>query len=110
MLIQTVVKDKDNMQWTHFNNSIFAKSSYKIAIFVTNFVPNFIDKYDSVNMWCRKESITSLQFALTIVRNTTLYLRNEWKHLQSQTVNYIVIPNFQKQDDSVMNLKSMISK
>lgn len=110
MLIQTVVKDKDNMQWTHFSNSVFEKFPYKIAIFMTNFAFNFIDKYDNLNMWCRKESITSLQFALTIIKNTTLYLKNEWKYLLPRTVNYIVIPNFQVQNVSVMNLKMIIFK
>lgn len=97
------------MQWTHFN-STFAISPYKITIFVTSFTRNFIHKDDIVNMWCRKELVTSVKFALTIIRNIMSYLKNEWKYLQFQKLNYIVIPNMQKRNNSVMNLESLIFK
>lgn len=109
MLVRKVDIDTDNMQWTHFNSS-FEQFSFKIAIFVTNFIRNFIHKDDIVNMWCIKESVTFVQLALTIIRNIRLYLEDEWQRLQPLKVNYIVIPNFREQSDNVANLESIIYK
>ncbi|XP_070167760.1 aminopeptidase N-like [Polyergus mexicanus] len=94
----------DNMQWTYFNSTP-AMSPFLVSIVVTNFVQNFIHEDDIASIWCDKRSISSLQFALAITKNITIYLKKEWKRLQQfPKVNYIVIPEFQERNDNMVNL------
>ncbi|KAL6420166.1 hypothetical protein ACFW04_014097 [Cataglyphis niger] len=97
------------MQWTYFNSTP-ALSPSLVSIVVTNFVRNFIHEDDIASIWYNKRSISSLQFAQTIIKNITLYLKQKWKRLQQfPKVDYIIIPEFIKEkklkrNSSMVNL------
>ncbi|XP_072755695.1 glutamyl aminopeptidase-like isoform X2 [Anoplolepis gracilipes] len=100
--IRAIDLHEDDMQCTYFDSTP-TMSPYQVSIVLTNFY-NVIFTRDII-MWCKKKSVSSLQFAMSVTINITLYLKEEWGRLQQiSKVNYIVIPNFIEQKDSLENL------
>lgn len=100
----------DIMQWTYFNSTP-ALSSSLVSIVVTNFVRNFIQEDDIASIWYNKRSISSLQFAQTNIKNITLYLEQKWKRLQQfPKIDYIIIPEFEERNSSMVNLGIILYK
>lgn len=110
---------EDNLQWSYITSTP-AMSPFRLSIIVSNFIRNYIygDDIPSMmaygNLWCDERSISSLQFAQTIIKNVTLYLEQEadtWKYLHKfPKVSYVIIPNFQPKNNSMVNLGIVIYK
>ncbi|KAL6439072.1 hypothetical protein ACFW04_003811 [Cataglyphis niger] len=110
---------EDNLQWSYITSTP-AMSPFRLLIIVSNFIRNYIygDDIPSMmaygNLWCDQRSVSSLQFAQAIIKNVTLYLEQEadiWKYVHKfPKVSYVIIPNFQPQNNSMANLGIVIYK
>ncbi|XP_072748331.1 aminopeptidase N-like [Anoplolepis gracilipes] len=101
------VQENGHIKKTYFNK-IAEIFPYQVSIVISNYICT-VDHVKNITMWYKEKSTPLLQFAISMTNYTITHLKAEWPRLQQfSKINYIVIPNFEGRNDSVVNLGVVI--
>ncbi|EFN66372.1 Aminopeptidase N, partial [Camponotus floridanus] len=109
MPIQETEFNPYNDEWIHLYKNVLI-SIDNIIFVVTDFYQ--LNSTETISMWCRPQLIPHAKFALNVIKNVTMYLKNywinskrliEWTLVSSESkVDHVAIPNVQ--DESKQTL------
>ncbi|XP_029161636.1 glutamyl aminopeptidase-like isoform X2 [Nylanderia fulva] len=105
MPLRYTEKSEHNMLWTHFDTTP-AISSYLATMIVSNYQLRIDNDTRNIEICCRNESGFHMEFARNVIKNITLWFKNEWKQRPNNIskVTHVAIPNFHDNDVIVFGL------
>jgi len=110
MPIQDTKDNNNDTMWTHFHTTP-VMSTYVVAVVVTNF-PSYRMNANLLKhqvLWCRAQFRDNTNFAQSVSKTVTSYLKTNWKSLKEiSKIDYVIIPEFQS--ISKWHIRESISK
>jgi len=110
MPIQDTKDNNNDTMWTHFHTTPVI-STYVVGVAMTNF-PSYRMSANLLKrqvLWCRTHFIEHTNFAQSVSKTVTSYLKTNWKSLKEiLKIDYVIIPEFRS--ISNWHIRESISK
>jgi len=109
MPIRTSRPVEDDMVWTYFNTTALI-SIDNVAFMVFDF--HRINLTETVSMWCRSQLIPHVKFALYVIENVTMYLKNYiyWCHSENVVEGTLVSSESKVDHVAISNLQDKVKQ